>query len=120
MKSTVETKFFNYTQNNSHGRFEAPAHYVIIEAKNADEANSIAETLGLYFDGNGDCSCCGDRWYSVWSEEVGNDMPLLYGESPEKIAESSADRDSYDNVASLLIKYYDGTEKVIKKEKEGK
>ena len=40
-------------------------HYVIIEARNAVEANSIALTLGIYFDGVSkriDCPCCGDRW----------------------------------------------------------
>jgi hypothetical protein len=62
-------KFYEFTQNNSGGSFvtsENLAYRLIIEAKSAEEANSIAEDLGCYFNGvdNGiDCRCCGDRWY---------------------------------------------------------
>jgi hypothetical protein len=58
----VETKFYTFRQNNSGGRFYGPV-YVIIEARNTNEANSLAQSKAdVYFDGRGDCSCCGRRW----------------------------------------------------------
>ena len=77
--------FFNYNQNNSGGSFvidDDVAHYVIIEADTAEEANKKAEEIGIYFDGvdkGWDCYCCGDRWYPVWNYE-GEKEPLIYGE----------------------------------------
>ena len=38
---------------------------VYIHATSEDEANRIAESCGVYFDGvekGKDCDCCGDRW----------------------------------------------------------
>lgn len=75
--------FFDYSQNNSGGGFdvdddEGISVYVIIEADSADEANSKAEDIGLYFDGQGDCSCCGNRWYSA--DGSGDAVPSIYGE----------------------------------------
>ena len=57
--------FYVYRQNNSGGSFRPPAINVIVEAPSAAEADTIAEGLGLYFDGAGDCPCCGDRWYNA-------------------------------------------------------
>ena len=56
--------FYVYRQNNSGGSFRPPAINVIVEASSAVEADSIAEGVGIYFDGRpGDCiSCCGYRW----------------------------------------------------------
>lgn len=77
-------KWFTYDQNNSGGTF----HYdeargistkVLIEAHSPSEANRIAEGIGLYFDGDGDCSCCGERWYSKWDWAEGTDEPMIYG-----------------------------------------
>lgn len=51
--------FYEYTQNNS------VCDRLFIEAATLDEADSIAEDLGVYFNGvyDGiDCGCCGDRW----------------------------------------------------------
>lgn len=76
--------FYHYSQNNSGGDFVvngSVAHQVIIEAKTADEANRIAETIGLYFDGRGDCPCCGNRWYEAYGE--GDGTPLIYGIEPQ-------------------------------------
>jgi hypothetical protein len=81
--------FYTFNQNNSGGVFdvdERVAHYVIVEANSAEEANKIAETKGIYFDGvskGHDCACCGDRWYAQW-EDKGDQEPLIYGEKPEK------------------------------------
>jgi hypothetical protein len=79
--------FFTYHQNNSGGVFDYDevagiAPYVIVEADSAREADFLAEGIGLYFDGEGDCPCCGDRWYPAdtsWGEK-GTDQPEIYGE----------------------------------------
>lgn len=71
MTLPVQNKFFEFNQNNSGGTFITDAsrgigEYVIIEAADAKEANSLAQQKGLYFDGcesGQDCDCCGDRWY---------------------------------------------------------
>jgi len=68
--------FFTFKQNNSGGWFTGPAIAVCIEAETKDEAVTKAESIGLYFDGNGDCSCCGDRW-STYTDD--GSEPLLYG-----------------------------------------
>jgi hypothetical protein len=63
------SKFFEFNQNNTGGSFEVNdklCHRLFIEADNYEEANSIAERLGCYWDGvygGMDCDCCGDRWY---------------------------------------------------------
>lgn len=84
------SRFFHFSQNNSGGSFsfvesEGITHHVVIEAKDAEDANITAIMKGLYFDGcdNGtDCSCCGDRWSRVgqWGEEPGDEVPSVYGE----------------------------------------
>lgn len=77
--------FYVYSQNNSGGFFEIDhsagiSVVVIVEADSAEQANHRAEQIGLYFDGDGDCSCCGDRWHDIWdSERGGDDVPSLYG-----------------------------------------
>lgn len=86
MIKDLETgKFYHYSQNNSGGSFaHDPAagisHFVIIQAFSAAHANERAESIGLYFDGDGDCPCCGERWseQSVgWDE--GYAVPSIYG-----------------------------------------
>lgn len=80
--------FYTFDQNNSGGEFvvnDQVAHYVIIEAASAKEANEIAESKGIYFNGckeGNDCPCCGDRWCSAYEE--GDKSPLIYGQPPEK------------------------------------
>lgn len=82
--------FYEFRQNNSGGGFEFSAesgitHFVIIEAEDHEEANSIAQSIGIYFDGidSGiDCNCCGDRWHSAWYSD-GTEEPRLYGEVVE-------------------------------------
>ena len=80
--------FFTFSQNNSGGSFDFDeeqgiTHYVVIEARDAEDANVTAIMKGLYFDGcdNGmDCSCCGDRWSRVgqYWDEAGTDAPMVY------------------------------------------
>jgi hypothetical protein len=82
-------KFFHFSQNNPGGGFyvdEQVTYHVIIEAYNATDANTRAMLLGIYFNGvdaGRDCDCCGDRWSSLWYTDTGDDVPLIYGESPE-------------------------------------
>lgn len=97
--TTIETKWFHFSQNNSGGSFDEDHSKgigtdLLIEAVDANHANSRAETIGIYFDGcasGRDCSCCGDRWSSIWSDEKGDPEPMIYGTSVDG-AESSCYR----------------------------
>ena len=78
-------RWFTFRQNNSGGRFKIDNEvdaYVIIQSRNAAEANALAERIGIYFNGvdeGRDCECCGDRWDKAWETE-GTDEPMVYGE----------------------------------------
>ncbi len=78
--------FYLYDQNNSGGSFitdSSVCEFVFIEAMDADQANSRAEDIGIYFNGvdlGEDCDCCGDRWYPV-SESDAIESPEVYGQS---------------------------------------
>jgi hypothetical protein len=77
--------FYEYRQNNSFGSFvfdhkRGISIAVIVEADDALSANRKAEGIGLYFDGYGDCSCCGDRWYGKYDDDHGDDVPSSHGE----------------------------------------
>ena len=77
--------FYHFSQNNSGGSFdwsEGLGHHVVVEAGSADEANTKLESLGGYFDGVGDCPCCGDRWYPLYDNK-GTAEPTVY-DSPAK------------------------------------
>jgi hypothetical protein len=71
-KLGLSTRWYVYDQNNSGGSFAEPAQYLIIQAKDFNEANSLAIEAGAYFDDSyeSDCSCCGQRWYSKSSDEL--------------------------------------------------
>lgn len=100
------SKFFTYSQNNSHGYFESNENVcrcVIIEAKSPEHANNIAENIGIYFDGcdkGEDCSCCGDRWERA-DEEDGYNEPIIY-HVPIK-----------DSDSECIVYYLNGTKKMI-------
>jgi hypothetical protein len=105
--------FYTFHQNNSGGFFKEPARSVVIEAATAEEAITIAEGEGLYFDGYGDCSCCGNRWSSYQPE--GDEVPSEYGEPiPLDGGHTRSDLASWDKVPSYLIVYKDGSRKVLK------
>lgn len=75
--------FYCYGQNNSGGVFhntDKVGHWFIIEADSAREADAAAENKGIYFDGAGDCNCCGRRWSEAW-EDGGRETPEIYGQS---------------------------------------
>lgn len=88
---SVKAKYFTFNQNNSGGSFSYDenagiGHHVIVEAINASHAMARAVDIGLYFNGcetGMDCSCCGDRWYEVWNDEQGTDVPMVYNETPD-------------------------------------
>lgn len=84
--------FFTFRQNNSGGQWSYPAINVIVEAEDGPGANSLAERkMDVYFDGcskGWDCSCCGDRWYPMWTEEEGDDEPSLYGQPVSEMVEN--------------------------------
>jgi hypothetical protein len=71
----MKTQFYEISQNNTGGSFitdDKLCHRLFIEAESSDEAVSIAEDLGCYWDGcdtGNDCPCCGDRWYRPWSSD---------------------------------------------------
>jgi hypothetical protein len=83
----MSTKFYHYPQNNSGGCFVEDENAglcgdVIIEAHDAEQANTIAETKGIYFGGYSkiygfDCSCCGERWHRRY-ESDGEDSPHIF------------------------------------------
>lgn len=73
-------KFYEYSQNNTGGSFIKEMGYaIIIQANSNEEADRIAESKGVYFDGcenDRDCSCCGDRWDRAYGE--GTEEPEFY------------------------------------------
>lgn len=101
--------FFQYTQNNSGGRFDYDKSkgitaWVVIEADNADEADERAEEIGLYFDGceNGtDCECCGDRWHTAYGS--GDESPMVYQKHP-----NDADLWRWIDGQQVCVHYKDG------------
>ncbi len=101
--------FYHYSQNNSGGYFDyfpvdGISHHVIVEANSVTEANDIAEGIGLYFSGSGDCPCCGNRWSEQWSDDNRSEVPSVYGVPVEE----------YDPRGSFLgIKFIDGYETFV-------
>lgn len=94
-------KFFTFNQNNSGGSFTGPACYVIIEARDPDDANRLAERAGLYFNGCDagiDCSCCGDRWWPIYHTDKGDDKPSIYGDPVAKSIDSYGLRSSTNGI----------------------
>ena len=69
-------KFFEFRQNNSHGKFFGP-NFVFVQAPNAQEANRLAELNGVHFAGG--CKCCGPRWSPVNEENAHESVPLRRG-----------------------------------------
>lgn len=77
--------FFSFRQNNSGGRWDIDPKRgisvnVIVEADDWEHANYLAERIGLYFDGSGDCGCCGTRWSSLWKYDEGTPAPMHYSQ----------------------------------------
>lgn len=112
-----KTLFFKYDQNNSGGSFyydDNLGENVLVEAHSPGEADQIAEGLGIYFDGCGDCPCCGRRWSEAggWSQESKPDGYSVFATAEEAIAKHAPDpagEFSHDRRGSqLVIHYLDG------------
>ena len=89
--------FYTFSQNNSGGYFTGPAQYVIIEADSRNEAKRQAEErYGLYFDGEEDCPCCGNRWSGCYD---GTEKPEIYGKPPEE-------HDGFGDEVPVFVVYY--------------
>lgn len=74
--------YFTFSQNNSGGSFDYDgvdgiSHFVIVEENSAKEALIKASIIGLYFDGAGDCACCGNRWSDYVDDEDGTKEPEI-------------------------------------------
>jgi hypothetical protein len=73
--------FYNFSQSNPSGYYsDGMPKELYIQAATPELANYIAETYGVYFDGqlNGlDCECCNDRWYRAekWNVVEAKDLP---------------------------------------------
>lgn len=110
----METKFYEFSQNNSGGSFDVDSklcHRLFIEATSVDEAVSKAENLGCYWNGvdNGmDCECCGDRWYPQ-SDHVDLDNMNKrwkgYGVSEYLTEKSKKDLSDADAILELVSRY---------------
>lgn len=76
--------YYTFRQNNTHGYYQINdklGTQVIVEAPTLEIAIERAKTeAGLYFDGKGDCSCCGHRWYAPYegSEDHIGETPQYY------------------------------------------
>lgn len=107
--------FYHFDQNNSGGSFsfdgnEGITHHVVIEADNASDANTIAEEIGIYFNGCStglDCDCCGDRWYEV-QERHGEEFPHIYGTSAQETINSKYFRPWMEPGKEVCVHYKDG------------
>jgi hypothetical protein len=91
-QALVQTKFYTFNQNNSGGGFTEDffagiGRFVIVEAIDADHAVQRAKQIGLYFDGRGDCSCCGHRWSEPWDDDEGTPEPTIWDEPVERAVE---------------------------------
>jgi hypothetical protein len=122
MEIAKNYKWFLFDQNNSGGKLvvnDKVCHRLFIEAENESEAISIAEGLGVYFNGvddGRDCPCCGDRWYKA--EEV--KFPLAFGKETvfknvvEYAQHLAAHYTIYKNVVGGRIFYQNGIIKEVR------
>lgn len=113
--------FYTYDQNNSGGymaRDENLGDYVIIEAEDAEFADFRATRVGIYFDSDKDCSCCGSRWSSAkpWyePEDPGTKEPVIYSKPAKEFSES------WDEKAVCVIHYLDGRKEKFSTFRQGK
>lgn len=80
--------FYTFRQHNSGGSFHHDDNLsieVVIEADDCIEANNIAESLGIYFNGveDGlDCDCCGDRWCKAYYDSGVELLPKVSEYTP--------------------------------------
>jgi hypothetical protein len=102
-------KFYLYDQNNSGGSFVYDDNFgenVLIEARSSGEANQKMQDMGCWE--HGSCSCCGDRWSSIYDGDEYN----VFATAEEVIARSAPDPDAKYSFEQrgrqLVIHYLDG------------
>ena len=74
MERIIQTKFYEFTQNNSGGYFDVDenvCHRVIIEAM--DEKHAVALFEPMIENQSGSCPCCGDRWSPEYANAINLD-----------------------------------------------
>lgn len=74
-------KWFTVDQNNSGGYWhenEDVAHYVSVQAYNAEEAKSKLNKITSGYMGY--CECCGPRWWFCFDDSDGHDVPSYYNQ----------------------------------------
>lgn len=100
--------FYTYIQNKTGGVYSynpALAKHVILEANDAFTANIKAEELGIYFDGDGDCTCCGKRWHKYNETDAGTYYPEIEGEQVDYTYKPEIKEDT---ILTLIIYFEDG------------
>jgi hypothetical protein len=71
MGKIIQTKFYEFIQNNSGGYFDVDenvCHRVIIEAM--DEKHAIALFIPMIENQSSSCPCCGVRWSPEYADEI--------------------------------------------------
>ena len=103
---TSHTKFFTFRQNNSGGVFvvnDKVAHSVVVEATSPADANKRAKDMGMFR--MSFCECCGPRFFEAFDNEAGTDT------FEEAVAD--ARHSHFDNDASVVVHFKDGTSKTF-------
>lgn len=80
MKREIETKFFEFVQNNSGGKFDVNDDVcgrVLIEA--IDKNHAVSKIMPMIENQSASCDCCGDRWdlYDIESFDNSDDYVEL-------------------------------------------
>lgn len=102
--------FYTYIQNKTgdiYSHNEKLAQNVIIEAANAYTANKQAEEIGIYFDGNGDCTCCGNRWQAFDITDSGTFYPEIYGEIVDYLYKPEYN-ETEETIKTVIVYFEDG------------
>ena len=100
--------FYTYTQNKTGGIYsynDKLAKHVIIEADDAYTANNTASELGIYFDGNGDCTCCGKRWDEYNITNAGTFYPEI---ETQQIDYTYKPEFTETNILTVIVYFKDG------------
>ena len=107
----MKTKFYEVCQNNSGGSFDVDdkvCRNLYIEAKSEEDATSIAEGLGCYWNGvdeGMDCPCCGDRWYGVNEIDLSQINTKWDGYEIEQWLDGKKNQNESENIEKLKSKY---------------
>lgn len=103
--------FYNFDQNDPFGNFDLDSVFamsMIVEADSADDANSRAMAIGIYFDGvtkGKDCPCCGDRWNMVDQDDA-TPRPVWRDMNVKSMSKTPRFHDDY---VACRVFYKDGT-----------